>query len=172
VVGVFSWPEVTTTFWAARMVWHCSLWLSIAALISSTQLRMLEVLPHTFAEADAMPKEEVYRVLQVVLRSHRRRGSATRAKAGGALCEYDRPQEGDAEKQPETSLIQDFWLLWTWQSPLMLMSYAWGCFIAGYVLHLLSPLLHGQPWNVECTVSTYLTLYLRKWQIAYESRLV
>ena len=105
-------------------MWHCSLWLSITALINSTQLRMLGLLPDSVAEADRWTDEELRGRLKVVLRSR---------------------QSGD-------EMEKSVWLLWTWQSPLMLMSWAWVCFIVGYTAHLVEPLVRRRAWTNECSV--------------------
>ncbi|KAK7961102.1 hypothetical protein PG996_011742 [Apiospora saccharicola] len=51
VIGVFSWPGTATSFWLCPTLWYSSLFLSIFALVSSSQLRLLEPLPRSTYEA-------------------------------------------------------------------------------------------------------------------------
>jgi hypothetical protein len=74
---------------------------------------MLEVLPHTCAEAEALTDEEVYRLLRVVLRSNCVRGSKTQAEDDTMPREAHSPQELRLEKQSDKSLRRDYWLEWT-----------------------------------------------------------
>jgi hypothetical protein len=162
-IGIFSWPEVTTTIWVARMFWRSSLWLAITALISSTQLRMLEDLPHSLADAQTLTDDQIYAMLHLVLKEHKvdtgeRSGSEIKdvesLKAVG-INGSKNTQSCPAVEHFEIS----FWLVWTWQVPLMLMSHGWVCFIFGYMLHLLSPIITRQSWSTECTVCTRLNYH-------------
>jgi len=38
------------------------------------------------------------------------------------------------EEKVDSLLVPDWKLAWVWQTPMMLMSYAWVCFILGYFL--------------------------------------
>lgn len=48
----------------------------------------------------------------------------------------------DAEEGKNPSpLVLDWKLAWVWQTPMMLMSFSWLCFVLGYFLYFLTPLL-------------------------------
>jgi hypothetical protein len=162
--GVFSWPEVTNTIWAARMLWQSSLWLAIMALISSARLRMLDDFPHSLADAQTLMDDEVYEILHIVLRE---RKSDTSEQSGSKMEDVESlgpVKQIDSQETLYPPALKDFdksfRLTWTWQVPLMLMSQVWVCFISGYMLHLLSPIITRQSWSTECTVCMHLDIIL------------
>ena len=116
VIGVFSWPSAEKSFWLAKMFWHWSLIASFFSLISSAQQRLLRELPQQAPGAvvdDDRMQNLVQASLQLVLSS-------------------DPTHKKDAQP-PSLQMI------WVWQSPTMLMSYAWMLFFLGYALHILTP---------------------------------
>jgi len=47
----------------------------------------------------------------------------------------------DAEGERDSQLVPDWKLAWVWQTPMMLMSFSWFCFILGYFFYFLTPLV-------------------------------
>lgn len=109
------------SFWLARLFWYSSLWLSVFALVSFSQQRMLDQIhdPH-HADDD----EHWKRLLHLFLRSSRRNDNADVELGGGG-----------------SSLVPDRKLIWVWQNPMMLMSYSWALFLLGYGLYFVTSLL-------------------------------
>ncbi|KAK8849083.1 hypothetical protein PGQ11_015563 [Apiospora arundinis] len=125
VIGVFSWPGTATSFWLCPTLWYSSLFLSIFALISSSQLRLVEQLPRTTEEVALLSNEEIRRLMLCIGREDRKRTSERRLEEGNELPCF------------KTDPI----LTWTWQSPMMLMSYSWLLFLVGYLCYVLTPLI-------------------------------
>lgn len=132
VVGVFSWPEVLSSFWLCPFLWHCSFWFSIFALISSAQHRLLEQLPKCKADAADMSREEVRNATLLILRE-----------------KYSLQDRAESHLWAE----EDRALYWLWQAPMMLMSLSWVTFLIGFEAYVASPLLSGALWTVEKSVS-------------------
>ncbi|KAK8022094.1 hypothetical protein PG993_012861 [Apiospora rasikravindrae] len=124
VIGVFSWPGTATSFWLCPTLWYSSLWLSIFALISSSQLRLIEQLPRTTEVANSLGNEDVYRLMLSVVRRDRNN-------------ETERTLEGNLPP----CFKADAALTWVWQSPVMLMSYSWVLFLVGYLCYIVTPLI-------------------------------
>lgn len=130
-IAVFSWPTVENSFWLVKIFWNWSLMASIFSLISSAQQRLLREFPKdTSKDADRGSSrgqpgdssvEEIQALLDLVL---------------------SWPPQGDAESKP-TERPLSFTMIWIWQTPMMLMSYAWLLFLLGYALHLLTPIFDG-----------------------------
>jgi hypothetical protein len=124
----------------ARLFWHCSLWLSIFSLISSSQQRLLEQIPdkiHTLSD------DELPRTLRTMLRPQR--VGVSDVESGVS----------DIMRQPP--LVVDRKMVWIWQCPLMLMSFSWVTFLLGYECLVLTPLINMKSWNTACSVG--LALY-------------
>jgi hypothetical protein len=45
------------------------------------------------------------------------------------------------EEKADSMLVPDWKLAWVWQTPMMLMSFSWVCFLLGYLLFFLTPLV-------------------------------
>ncbi|KAK8108514.1 A-pheromone receptor PreA [Apiospora sp. TS-2023a] len=131
VIGIFSWPDTATSFWLCPTLWYSSLFLSIFALISPSQLRLLEQLPQTTGDAGALNHEEIRRLMLTVVREDR--------------TTERRLEEGNAP----TSFKTDPVLTWIWQSPMMLMSYSWVLFLVGYLCYVLTPLIPGSQESMK-----------------------
>lgn len=132
MIGVFSWPDISSSFWLCPLLWRCSFWLSVFALISSAQHRLLEQLPRCKADAEELSKEEVKNATLLILREKR---SLEARLESNLWAEEDRS------------------LHWLWQTPMMLMSLSWVTFLVGFQAHVLSPLFAHGPWTTEKSVS-------------------
>jgi hypothetical protein len=124
---VKSWSDAAETFWLANVLWQCSFFFSIFALVSSYQERLLEEIRRAGESNAAMDS-----ALRVVLIS------------SGAE---------DAEKGEKETLRSSKRLMFLWQTPMMLMHYSWLTFLVGYELYLLTPLIRYRGWTVQCAVS-------------------
>ena len=135
VIGVFSWPDTSECYWLARLCWHCSFWLSVFSLLSSMQGRILDQLPkdryNTLSEAR----------LQLLLRI--------------VVTRQSRYKSDLESKKTSVKLViqSDLFMIFFWQSSLMLMSYSWAPFLVGYALYLLTPVVYVDTWTIEQTVS-------------------
>ncbi|KAI6340269.1 hypothetical protein MCOR25_011230 [Pyricularia grisea] len=130
VVGVFSWPTAEKTIWVAKMLWNWSFFTSCFALISSAQQRLLRRLPGPEDDDLVFPDEQVQIALNLLLQP------------------VVRPPGGGKEKGRRVSRR----MLYIWQNPTMLMSYSWVMFIAGYALHILTPVFDPSQGEVSSTV--------------------
>ncbi len=137
-MGVFSWPQVESTYWLAQAFWYCSLALAISALISSAQQsKVLDSLPST--SDDSIAKEDLEIVAQSILRlspsqNLPQNSQDTLVKRGGSHQA----------------------MVYVWQCPTMFMSYAWLTFLVGLTLHICTPLILGYPWGNNTKVSLKL----------------
>jgi hypothetical protein len=123
------------------MFWNISLWCSTTSLISSALQRLLERLPDSQANANRLGEQEVLRLLGLVLRP-----------VGGcalSAVEQDHVERGVRQAQHDMRFETHHSLLWVWQCPTMLMSYAWVFFLAGFELYVLSPLIRLDVWNTD-----------------------
>ncbi|KAK6192896.1 hypothetical protein LQW54_013015 [Pestalotiopsis sp. IQ-011] len=127
-IAVFSWQTVENSFWLVKIFWNWSLMASIFSLISSAQQR----LPGEFPEDTSKDTDRD---------SSRGRPSDSSVEEIQALLDpvLSWPSQGDAESKP-TERPLSFTMIWIWQTPMMLMSYAWLLFLLGCALHLLTPI--------------------------------
>jgi hypothetical protein len=116
VIGVFSWPTVEKTVWAAKMLWNWSFFMSTFSLISSAHQRLLRHLP----EKDNLDYSEDKLLLALNL----------------FLQPAVKPTSLSGKMEPRRVSRR---MLWIWQCPTMLMSYSWVFFLVGYALHVLTP---------------------------------
>jgi hypothetical protein len=137
-------------------MWHCALWLSIFALISSVQERMLGQIPDRIHMAQGSDVD-VIRLLRIVLGPERHAQNSEAIAKGtkdiAAATESDiEATAGSTEKLWKI----DYFLVWVWQAPFMLMHYSWITFLVGYECHLLTPLIKAEEtrWTPARWVST------------------
>ena len=137
VFAVFAWIDVPDAFWLAKLFWRSSLWFSLFALISTAPKRVLENFPEfedkergISEDLEKVPDQEISKILDVLLTRH-------------------------GSKKDQTLRSPDKKIIWALQSPTMMTSYAWLCFLLGYELYLITPLLDRGDWTVEKTVSSY-----------------
>lgn len=124
-IGTFSWPSATSAYWLSELFWYAGLWFSIFALVSFSQQRMIDQIPK--GQLKDLPETDDKALCRALLRL------------------FLRPQgdQSDLEKGRHTTqhLVFDWKLAFLWQYPMMMMSYSWVCFLLGYAIYLLSPLL-------------------------------
>ncbi|KAK0744372.1 hypothetical protein B0T21DRAFT_87866 [Apiosordaria backusii] len=113
-IGVFSWPSTERTVWIAKMLWDWSLFMSFFALIGSAHQRLLRRLPKE--PSDLLSDSDLARCLSLFLQ----------------------PPVAPGDKMFDRDISAR--MLWFWQCPTMLMSFSWVFFLAGYTLHILTPM--------------------------------
>ena len=114
VIGIFSWNEVAETFWVARALFYLSLSLSIWAVLASAQhTSVIHALPMSSSR-----RAQLRQTASVILRHHR-------------VTTHSNTRKSFAELN----------MLFVWQVPLMLMSYAIVTLLIALTLHVCSPLI-------------------------------
>lgn len=137
--------SVDGDFWVARAMWYCSLSLSIWAIIASLQQNtLLSALPPRTVPSE-VSKHDLDFVTQAILK---------------------RPPHSSLPTNSRESPIPpgpaSWAMLYVWQSPLMLMSYAWVMFLIALTLHVCTPLIEKHKWgNDTKACSTYLYVLRR-----------
>jgi hypothetical protein len=156
VVGCFSWPAAADSFWLGRLMWHCSFWLSIFALISSVHERMLAQIPDKLLTVRYDNLDLNY-LLGVLLRRVEQKGrdntsTVARGHVVGIISDESVQKAVDSAG---TTWEIDPALVWIWQAPVMLMNYSWITFLVGYECYLLTPLINSEhkTWNTAKSVS-------------------
>jgi len=124
VIGAFSWNTVQTAFWLTHGLWYSSLIFSILGiLLSATQIAALHLL-------GPLPIPKRNRAFKL-----------NRAKA--AIAKYSpllvsKTVSGNVPRKK---------MLFTWQGPVMLMSYSVCSFLAGLTILVCSPLIRREGWG-------------------------
>ncbi|KAK5682671.1 hypothetical protein LTS10_005800 [Elasticomyces elasticus] len=125
IIGTFSWPGTSSSFWPSQLFWYNGLWFSIFALVSFSQQRMI----------DQIPTSDPKQCSNIVSQAH----------AQSLLHLFLKPTGGEhdieATRGVHRRFVLDWRLAYAWQTPTMLMSYAWLSFMLGYAMYLLTPLL-------------------------------
>jgi hypothetical protein len=141
VIGSFSWNTVSDAYWLASALWHCSLVLSILGILLSAQqaavLNLMGELPgdciSPFAKAD------VRRYLILMLSENQPRELQSESHTG---------RSGLGVWKPRWKMV------FTWQCPIMFMSYAVCLFLAGLTIFVCTPLIRGGKWSTSANVSS------------------
>lgn len=124
-IGTLSWPTTASAYWLSELFWYTGLWFSIFALVSFSQQRMID------------------QISKVQLKDSSEADSKAPSRA--LLLLFLRPQRGGLDLEQGRHMTQhlafDWRLAFLWQYPMMMMSYSWVCFLLGYTIYLLSPLL-------------------------------
>lgn len=143
-VTIFSWPSITATLWVARGLWYSTLFLSIMALVASTQeTTLLDSMGLTKSHLE-INSEILQRILSLLLAP--KGPSRTKDKTDVGL------EEGILR---DVAGRRPSWImLFIWQCPSMLMSYSWVLFVAALTLHVTTPLIERHPWGGPSKVST------------------
>ena len=143
VIGSFSWNTVAAAYWLASALWHCSLVLSILGILLSAQqaavLNLLGELPTEGGLPLASVNVRRYLVLM--------------------LCEVG---QHESERESQTyrggprrlGVWKPRWkMVFTWQCPIMFMSYSVCLFLAGLTILVCTPLIRGGEWSMDTNVS-------------------
>ena len=142
VIGIFSWTNVPMTYWLAQALFYSSLSLSVWAVITASQQTTLI---NALRPTDKLQLEEVYSTAQIILRFR-----TDLDDIEGYASSYYRGPESLGRKGWTAMNI-----LYVWQSPLMLMSWAWFSLLVGLTLHVCSPLIAGNASRDEVRIAIF-----------------
>ena len=116
VIGIFSWQGIGDSFWVARVFLYWSLLFATFSLISSTVDQLLECIP-------GLDDETFYR------------GDGLSATLSLFVHTRTSNLKNGSESSPKSHKPK--WAMaYVWQCPVMLMSWSWVYFTAGFVLHI------------------------------------
>jgi hypothetical protein len=127
VIGSFSWTTIEEAYWITHGLWHGSLVLSVLGiLLAAQQVAVLNFL-------GPLPSSKKVREVDVCL-----------GRYLPVLLSHNGSQYVPRRK-----------MVFTWQCPLMFMSYSVCAFLAGLTVLVCTPLIHRNGgWNEGCNVST------------------
>ncbi|KAF2796956.1 hypothetical protein K505DRAFT_193975, partial [Melanomma pulvis-pyrius CBS 109.77] len=135
VIGAFSWTTIEEAHWLTHGFWHASLVLSILGiLLSASQVTVLHLLGPLPPPSKPVQAEEAINRYRPLLLSN-----TVDAR------EILRPRKK---------------MVFTWQCPMMFMSYSVCGFLAGLTILVCTPLItRDGKWNAECNISVmYLSV--------------
>ena len=142
VIGSFSWNTLEKAYWLTHAFWYSSLILSILAiLLAAQQLSVLQLLgrPNRQALNDRSDgKADIDRYLPMMLSEIPQPYSAS---------ERLEPQERLRKWRPRWKMI------FTWQCPIMFMSYSVLLFMAGLTILVCTPLVREKEWETGSNVN-------------------
>ena len=133
VIGSFSWTTIEEAYWLTHGFWHSSLIFSVLGILLSasevTVLHLLGPLPHTGQFKRDVKTAEKYYPLMLS------------------------PKQEPGKYASRTKMV------FTWQAPLMFMSYSVCAFLVGLTVLVCTPLIReGHHWTIGHNVSnqTYI----------------
>ena len=131
-ISVFSWDGVTEAFWVAKVLWYWGICFAFFSLVNSTITELLDLIPATNDTiADAGDRSAVLPLI-VSIRTSKNPGASL----------------------PSFEQCRPSWLMvYVWQCPVMLMSWSWVCFFAGFILYILTPAIPRHHREHEVQVS-------------------
>ena len=141
VIGAFSWTIITEAYWLAQALWYCCLVLSILGiLLAAQQISVLEILGPVPHASEASFETTLGRYVPLLL-------VQSNVTPSAAAHEHDKGNMGGICWVPKWKMI------FTWQCPIMFMSYSVCLFLAGLTLVVCTPLIKGQKWSGASNVS-------------------
>ncbi|KAL1872364.1 hypothetical protein Daus18300_004334 [Diaporthe australafricana] len=127
VIGSFSWPIPDTIHWLGPALWYASLIMSFCAVLLSSSEHFLFA-----AIRDSTQHPDIRRRLSMIMEI-----------SGG------RPET--CCKPPVRAQVR--WnMVFTWQAPMMLLSYSLIAFVMGLTICVLTPLYDGRDYDDSCKV--------------------
>lgn len=140
VIGSFSWNTVPNAYWLASALWHCTLVFSILGILLSAQqlvvLNILDTVPDS--RSPSVAEKAVKRYLPLML-------------------SMTAQPDIEAESQPSSGGLGKWkprWkMVFTWQCPMMFMSYSVCLFLAGLTILVCTPLIRGVVWSEGANVN-------------------
>lgn len=149
VIGSFSWNSAIEAYWLAAACWYCSLFFSVLGILLSAQqaaiFHLLGDIP-----SDPLAKETakvVRRYLPLLITEPRKRTDVS-----------DKSQM--IGESVEGGCRPRWHMVFTWQCPVMFMSYSVCTFLLGLTVLVITPLIHvhERGWTGDATVSYPLCL--------------
>lgn len=169
VIGSFSWPIPETVHWLGPASWYASLIMSFCAVLLSASEHFLYA-----ASRDTTQHPDLRRRLNMVVRikgggsgdlmlsptnlpgsavqpqSQQQAAQRSTGTAGG---------QGSANARTPPVRAEVRWnMVFTWQAPMMLLSYSLIGFLMGLTICVLTPLYDGRDFDDACKV--YIPLFL------------
>lgn len=147
VIGSFSWTAAFDAYWLAPSLWYSSLVLSILGLLLSTQqISVLYLLDTEDAPSEpGSNKMDIGRYLPLML---------TEVRQHSYPVELQRNMQEIKKWRPRWKMV------FTWQCPIMFMSYSVCSYLAGLTIYVCTPLIRGDGWNAGSNVSLHLLVLL------------
>lgn len=138
VIGAFSWTTIEEAHWLTHGFWHCSLVFSVLGiLLSASEITALHLLGTIDRNCKPQESERIARKYFPLLLS----------------------PTNDANQ----SYVVRKKMVFTWQSPLMFMSYSVCTFLSGLTLLVCTPLIrHGSHWTTGHNVSDFTLFRITK----------
>jgi len=141
VIGSFSWTGIKDAYWLASAFWFSSLILSILGiLLPAQQITVLRLLgkPSASSKHALNTTEEIRRFLPLFLTKK----------------EEPSPRTGLYPGSNELGEWRPRWkMVFTWQCPIMFMSYSVCFFSAGLTIYVCTPLIRRDSWSANSNVS-------------------
>lgn len=159
MIGSFSWPIPDTIHWLGPASWYASLIMSFCAVLLSSSERFLYA-----ATRDHTKHPDLGRRLNMVVKiSGGGPGDLILSKAPPSTSAVE-PQQaargtaGTAVGQNSATSVEPLraevrWnMVFTWQAPMMLLSYSIITFVVGLSICVLTPLYDGREYDDGCKV--------------------
>ncbi|KAH7127100.1 hypothetical protein B0J11DRAFT_579515 [Dendryphion nanum] len=129
-LSTISWNKIQNPHWVAEALWFTSLVCAIWAVITSIQTKsILDDLPDRINLTSSMPASELKRTQRVILRYKKTPG------------------------------IGHWIMLFIWQFPSMMMSYAWCTYLSGLTVYVCTPFIRERQWTTKHNVAiVFLTV--------------
>lgn len=136
MIGSFSWTAIPNAYWVSLALWYCSLVLSILGiLVAAQQIAVLTLLGEPKV---SKASGDIRRYRPLLLAEVGEREFDVRPYSDGSNRGIWRPR----------------WkMVFTWQCPVMFMSYSVCFFLAGLTLYICTPLIRGAQWSEGVNVS-------------------
>jgi hypothetical protein len=132
---------VAGAYWLASALWHCSLVFSILGILLSAQQAAALDLMGELPGDSTLPfaKATVRRYLRLILSEMGQHGFQNELRTA----------------RSEVGVWKPRWkMVFTWQCPIMLMSYSVCLFLAGLTILICTPLIRGGEWSTDSNVSS------------------
>ena len=139
-IGSFAWSTVPDAYWLASVFWYCSLIFAIAGIfLSSQQIGVLDLLgPLQQSNVNRSSKARIRRYLPLIgteIRQPRFEADSQTARVGVGVW------------KPRWEMV------FTWQCPMMFLSYSFSLYILGTTVFVCTPLINGDEWGTNSDVS-------------------
>lgn len=157
VIGCFSWPAPATTFWLGPACWYSSLVLSLfSVLLSSSEAFVFSSIRDSPGKMSW--KKQLAMVLHETGKDRVNHGLPTPSRPGIPTGDSrELPGLTQFETEETRTEVEVRWnMVFTWQAPMMLMSYSVLFFISGLSIFVLTPLYDGRKFDGEGRVSVLI----------------
>lgn len=157
VIGCFSWPAPATVFWLGPACWYSSLVLSLfSVLLSSSEAFLFASIRDSPRRMDW--KKQLAMVLHERSKDDMDHSLPTLPRPStpprGSELDQELPAMEQVETEERRTQVEVRWnMVFTWQAPIMLMSYSVLFFLVGLSVFVLTPLYDGRDFDSDARVS-------------------